>query len=256
MKILYIAVVLSVTYSTGSFAGDNVKKYLKTGDHYYKRFDNKQALYYYKKAYIEDTNSYYTVFKLTRSYNDLGEELFMQEKDSASERDIKSGVKMAAILVNKFPDSAGSYTLQAMCLGNMILFAGTKEKIKLSRKVYEDARKAVKMKPDNFLPYTILGIYYRQIAGLSWFQKIIASALYGSLPPGSYKESVKMFDKSLSLDSEVVSTEYNLYQTYREMGNKKMEIKCLKRVLTLPVGNFRDKYLIPKAKKHLKELLN
>ncbi len=255
-KTIIIFIFLSALLIRTSAASGKTRQYVKTGDYYYNHFDNRNAVNYLRMAYESDTNSYETVYKLARSYNDLGEELFMQKKNDQSEKYVIKGVKMASVLVRKFPDSAKSFTLEAMCLGNLTLFAGSKEKVKLAKRIWDDAEKSVKMNPDNFLPYTILGIYYRQAAGLNWFEKIVANTLYGHLPAGSYKKSVEMFDKSLSINPNVVSTEYNLYKTYQKMGNKKMEIECLEKVVKLPVHNFRDRYLIPKAKKHLDELLN
>ncbi len=252
---LFITVILISTLYGFSSAG-NENQYLKKGDFYYSQFDNKNAVLYYQKAYMEDTNSYFTIFKLTRSYNDLGEEMYMLKNKDEAEKYIKKGADLAAVLVRKFPDSALSYTLDAMCLGNLTLFGSSKEKIKLSSEVYSDANKAIKINPNDFLPFTILGIYYRQVAGLSWFDKLIAGAIYGKIHKGSYQESIEMFDKSLKLNPNVISTEYNLYKTYEKLDNKKMEIECLEKLLKLPVSNFRDKYLIPRAKKHLAELLN
>ncbi len=254
-KIIFL-LFISALLIDASFATGNTRRFLETGDKYYSQFDNKKAVGYFKLAYESDTNAYETIFKLARSYNDLGEELFMRKKSDSSESYIKKGVRMAALMVRKFPDSAQSHTLEAMCLGNLTLFAGSKEKVKLAKRILDDAKRSIKIDPDNFLPYTILGIYYRQVAGLSWFEKLISNALYGYIPEGSYKESVEMFDKSLSINPNVVSTEYNLYKTYKKMGNKKMEIECLEKTVKLPVKNFRDKYLIPKAKKHLNDLLN
>ena len=252
---LFLSVILFSAFC-GLSSANNENQYIKKGDYYYSRFDNRNAVMYYQKAYRADKNSYYSIFKLTRSYNDLGEELYMLKNDDGAEKYIKKGADLSAVLVKKFPDSSLSYTLEAMCLGNLSLFGSTKKKIQLSSEVFSDANKAIKMNPNDFLPYTILGIYYRQVAGLSWFDKLIAGAIYGKIHKGSYQESIEMFDKSLKLDPNVISTEYNLYKTYEKLNNKKMEIECLEKLLKLPVTNFRDKYLIPRAKKNLAELLN
>ena len=243
-------------FSGTSLPSGTAKEYLKTGDVFFNHFDNWNALKYYEKAYEADPNSYESISKLTRGYNDLGEELLLQRKKPEAEPYINKAVELADTLLKKFPDSAESYSYKAMCLGNYALFKGGKEKVKLAIRIENNAKTALKMDPKQLLPYIILGMYYREVAGLSWVEKLFANTFFGKLPDGNYDESIQMFDKALEINPDIIITQYQLSKTYRQLGNEKKEIECLRQVLKLPQSNFRDKYLIIKTKKRLGTLVS
>ena len=99
-------------------------------------------------------------------------------------------------------------------------------------------------------------MYYREAASLSWFEKIFAKTFLGGVPEGTYQQSIQMFNKALSLDSNLIVANYQLSKTYRNMGEKDKEIKLLKKVLTMHIQNFRDKFAIIKARHRLEKLMN
>ena len=110
------------------------------------------------------------------------------------------------------------------------------------------------MNPEDVFPYIILGIYNREAAGLNWFEKLFAKSFLGGVPEGTYEESIKMFMKALAIDNNLIAAYYNLSKTYDKIGDRKDELNCLNKVMSLPVRNFRNKYSKIKAAKKLEEL--
>jgi tetratricopeptide (TPR) repeat protein len=250
LKLFLLPIFLFNYFSSSS---TSEKDFLNAGDNSYGLFDNRNAVKYYEEAYQVDPASYECIFKLTRSFNDLGEELYIQNKNKEAEAYINKAVALAGTFKNKFPDSADAYTYEAMCLGNYALFKGGKEKVKLANQIEDDAKKAIEMDPGRLLSYIILGIYYRELASLSWLEKLFANTFFGKLPSGSYDDSINMFNKALSIDPEVIVAEYHLSKIYGKLGNDRKEIYCLQKTLEFPIKNFRDKYVIEKAKRRLKD---
>ncbi|MBP1631658.1 MAG: hypothetical protein H6Q15_2551, partial [Bacteroidetes bacterium] len=145
--------------------------YLTKGDDYYKKFDLINAAKNYESAYKQNPNNYFVLERVTKIFNDLGESYYeIKDKDN-SEQSFNKAVKYAEIFYSKFPDSAKVYTLIAMSYGNLALYKGGNEKIKLANKIRANAEKSIKLNPNDYLPYIILGIYNREIASLSWFEK-------------------------------------------------------------------------------------
>ncbi len=230
--------------------------YLKEGDNYFEKFDNLDALKYYQKAYLLAPEKYEALLKLTRANNDLGEEYYLQHDRTDAKKYISQGVEKAILLQQNFPDSASSYATLALCYGNMAMFEGGKGKVKLAEKVEVNAKKAIKMNPDDFLPYIIMGIYYREAAKLNWFEKLFANTFFGSVPEGTFEQSLEMLNKALKLEPKAIVITYELAKTYRAMGNKSEEIKLLRKINELPLLNFRDKYIINKSRKILRAAVN
>ncbi len=254
MKIMPALIMMFLSAQMG--LSYSVNDYLEKGDNYYKKFDLKNASINYQKAFDMNNNDYASLLKLTRVYNDLSEEYYeMADKESA-ETAVNNAVKYAELFQIKYPDSASVYTLLAMSYGNLAMFKGDKEKIKLAYKIKDNAEKAIKLNPNDYLAYIILSIYYRQIASLSWFERTFANLFFGKVPEGSLEDSEKMMLQALSIQPEVVIAMFHLSLTYKEMDNEEKEIVWLKKVLEVPTYDFRDKYAKRKAKERLDDILD
>jgi tetratricopeptide (TPR) repeat protein len=251
MKILLFASIISFCVFPQS---DN--SYLTKGEDYYKKFDLINAAKSYESAYKQNPNNYFVLERVTKIFNDLGEDYYeMYNKDNA-EQSFNKAVKYAEIFYSKFPDSASVYTLIAMSYGNLALFRGGNEKIKLANKIRENAEKSIRLNPNDYLPYIILGIYNREIASLSWFEKTFANTFLGKVPEGSLKSAEELFIKALKINPGIITAMYQLSLVYQEMENSQKEIEWLKKIIEAPITDFRDKYAKRKAKERLQELLN
>ncbi len=243
------------------FSPIDYQTYLHKGDEFHENFDNVNAAVQYEKAYELVPDNYEVLHKLSMVYNDLGEEyieLSRRDKESNYREEAKKYIDKALhyseIFQKKFPDSAAVYCYLAFSYGNLALFKGDKEKIKLAHKVKDNAEKALKLDPENYVAYIILGIYNREIGNLSFFERLFANTFFGDVPDGSFEESVAMFNKALDLKPNTIVPAFGLAKTYRYMGEDEKEKDLLKKVLTYRVQNFRDKFAIEKAKRRLKEL--
>lgn len=252
MKLIILLINLNLHCFSSS--GTDFKSLLQKGDDYYKRFNLKLAVMSYEEAYSLAGNEYEILIKLSRTYNDLGEEYYEIEDSRNSELAINYALKYSEILLAKFPDSAMTYAYLAMSYGNLAMFKGGNEKVKLSHRIKENAEKSIRIDPNNYLPYIILSIYHRQIASLSWLEKAFANTFFGKVPDGSFEESEKMMLKALEIQPGICVAMFHLSRTYHEMDNEKKEREWLNKIIDAPITDFRDKYAKRKAKKILMEL--
>ena len=232
------------------------KEYLDKGDDYYKNFDLINAAKNYESAYKQNPNNYFTLEKVTRIFNDLGEDYYELKDEKNAEIAVNKAVKYAEIFYSKFPDSAKVYTLLAMSYGNLASYQGGNEKIKLANKIKENAEKSISLNPNDYLPYIILSVYNRQIASLSWFERAFANTFFGKVPEGSLETAERLMIKALKIQPGIVIAMFHLSLVYQEMENEKKEIEWLKKIISAPISDFRDKYAKRKAKERLNELLN
>ena len=237
-----------------AFITNSIDDYIQKGDEDYSKFENLAALDNYLEAYRLSPDSYDVLERLSRTYNDLGEEYYEYRKRDSSEIMIQQAILYSEKMMRKFPDSASTYAYLAMSYGNQALYEGGKAKIKLAHKIEKNAKRSLQINPHQYLAYVILGIYYRQIADLSWFERIFANTFLGDVPQGSFEQSIQMFKEALNIKPHTIVASFQLALTYKAMGDEKKEENLLKELIKYPEKNFRDKFAIRKAKRRLKEL--
>ncbi len=224
---------------------------IEKGDKYYNDFSNLSALKEYTKAYGLDPENFEVLMKITRAYNDVGEDYKEQGSVEAEGYFIKA-FEHSEIMKELFPQRGETYFFMAVTRGNLALFKGGKEKVKLGRDVEKYARKAIEIKPDYGEPYVALGVYYREVANLNWFLKKFAKAFFGGLPDGTNEDSLNMLLKAEELLPENVYVQFELGKTYKEIGNKEKMKEHFDKALKLPNTDHRDRYF----KIHIKNKLD
>ena len=235
---------------------NNLEHYIMQGDSAYKKFELESALIYYRKAFEINPENYNSLERMTKICNDLAEFYYELKEEDKAEKIVYEGVDHAKEFRKLFPDSAKVYTYLAWSFGNQALFEGGKEKIKLAHKIRDNATKAIAMDTTDYLPYIILSIYNRQIASLSWFERLFANTFFGDVPEGSFEDAKKYMLKALQIQPNIIIAYFHLSLIYREMDEEEKEVVALKKILDLPVYDFRDEFAKLKAEKRLEELLN
>ncbi|HZW40242.1 MAG TPA: hypothetical protein VFF33_13165 [Ignavibacteriaceae bacterium] len=237
-----------------NICAQDYKQLLKEGDEFTEKFQVLNALNKYQEAYKVNPNDFDVLFKLTRTYNSAGEEAKELKKDSDAEKYFNKAVETAEIFYKKYPDRAEANIYMAASYGNLGLFKGSKEKIKISNKVKQFTEKAMKINPNYYLPYTVLGKYNYEIAKLSWFEKTFANTFLGKVPEGSFEESERLLKKAIQIEPDLIISYYYLSLTYQEMDKEKEEKALINKILKMPDKEFRDKYIKKKVKERLDDM--
>jgi len=248
-----LAILISSIFFTELIAySSELDSTIEKGDKYYNDFSNLGALKKYTKAYGLDPENFEVLMKITRAYNDVGEDYKEQGSAEAEGYFIKA-FEHSEIMKETFPERGETYFYLAATRGNLALFKGGKEKVNLGRDVEKYARKAIEIKPDYGEPYVALGVYYREVANLNWFLKKFAKAFFGGLPDGTNEDSLNMLLKAEELLPENVYVQFELGKTYKEIGNKEKMKEHFNKALKLPNTDHRDKYFKMHIESYLEE---
>ncbi len=246
---IFFLILLPVAVNAQEYA-----KYLSDGDSLYSYFKIVDAFPLYKKAFELEPDNYYSLLNITKIYNAVGELKRKEHKQDEAKEDFDKAISYSEKLINLFPDSSLSYTYSAISYGNMARMTGGKERLNYAKEIEENATKAVQLDSNNAIPYIILGAFYREIARLSWIERIFASVLYGSVPDGSLQDSEKMLKKALTLNPNIITANFQMALTYRALENEGKEKEYFKKVLSLPAYDFRDPYLKSSAERFLERI--
>lgn len=256
--LLVITIVLNILGNESKAIERDCNSFIEDGDSYHERFENILALREYEMAYQICPDNFEALVKLTRAYDDCGEDLKGIKPDEnrpvEAEKYFMDAVKYSEILLQKFPEKLETYFLSALSYGNLSRYKDGKEKVVLARYIEEYAKKAIEVDP-NFAPaYVILGIYYREVASLNGLKKAIADGLMGGLPTGTFEQSEQSLNKALKLSPQSPFVHFDLARTYEEMNRIDSAIEHYKQVIELPVVDHDDKRKKKIAEERLKVL--
>lgn len=262
-SILRIFIGIIIFVQSMPLLAEDYQSYIEQGDKYYEQFDNQKALEEYKKAYELFPKSFDALMKLTRAYNDVGEDIkgieFRAEDQSSSNKKVveeyfKTAAEYAELLQEKFPDKAESYFFLAATYGHLALFKEGRQKVRLARDVERNSKKAIELDPEFFPAYIVLGVYYREVANLNWALKAFAKTLFGGLPNGTDEDSIKTLLKAIQLNPQIIHTRFELAKTYEAIGEGDKVAEQLKEIIDLPIVDHQDKMIKAEAKKELQRL--
>ncbi len=246
------AMVLSFCSWTGSNNRPDQSTYaqhLAKGDAYYHAFDNIRALAEYRQSYEIAPDSFATLERMARIYNDLGR-LNLRKSDS-SEVFYKKALCYAESLSVHFPQRAESHFWLALCSGSLIPFLGVREKLVTARKVRDEASRAVELDSSFAEAYVILGILQRETSNIGWFERTIANVVFGAGFSGTLSGSEALLHKAVRIDPSNTYGYYELYWTYKAMDDSIHAAESLRAVLRVSPANAREKQQWQEARHQL-----
>ena len=228
------------------------ENHIAKGDYYYQVFDNEAAQKEYEQAYKESPGSYTSLLRMVRIHNDNGR--IHLRKDSISEMEYKKAISYADSLVHYYPDSAETHFWYALAKGSLIPFVGVREKIALGKEVQSHIQKSLEYDSSFSYPYVIRAIFEREGAQLSWLEKGIVRVVFGENISGSLEASEQYLKTALRHDSSNSFANYELFWTYKAMGNKSLALTSLEEVIKHVPKNLREKQQQDEARLHLTEV--
>ena len=219
------------------------------GDRLHAAFDNRGALEHYRAALEAGAAGFETRMKYVRAIINTGEDLNNGESGAWFER----GLAEAETLAARYPGEALSWQYRALAAGQLAKFRGGREKVKLSRRIHEDALRAVSMDDSLFVTHIVLGVYYREVANLNWALKLFAKSFFGGLPEGSNGQALAELQKAAGQHPTSVRAHFELGETYAVMGRTDDSLAAYRKALTLPVEDHRDPWYKEQAAARLGE---
>ncbi|MCW3104393.1 MAG: hypothetical protein JWO09_2833 [Bacteroidetes bacterium] len=164
----------------------------------------------------------------------------------------KSAEWLALKAIKKNEASADAHYAYAMALGRINENASSKQKIANAKLIKAQVDRSIALNPKQAGAYHILGRWHRTIAGFNAIEKAMINSFFGGVPPGgSYEDAIKAFMTAIALEPKYMNHQYELAQTYYDMG-KSVEAKLwAQKALEITPSNEDD----IKAKKDCEALL-
>ncbi|XP_014218489.1 regulator of microtubule dynamics protein 1 [Copidosoma floridanum] len=212
----------------------------KTGDD---KSLTKKELLIAKADALFDQEEYREIYKLLNSYKEnkdveilwrLSRALYKMSKLESKEVEAKQLVYEAYDVICEAlslqEDHWAVHKWIAILLNSKTSFEGTKIKIKELYNIKKHMLRAAELNPKDATTLYMIGNWCYQVADLAWYQRKIASAIFGEPPTSSYEEALNYFELAEKVDPNFYN--HNLLmlgKTYLKLNRKEEAIYYLKK---------------------------
>ena len=146
----------------------------------------------------------------------------------------EDGERWARACVTNDSTVAEGYTWLAVSLGNLAMFEGSKAKVRMCSEIKHALDRALILKPDDDIAYTILGSFYRALGNVSWIERQLAGVFLGRLPEGGYPEAEAALKRAIALAPGTLRHRQELGMVYIDWGKEDLARTVLRESLQLP----------------------
>ncbi len=214
-------------------------------------FENQKALDAFMKAYAADQNNYEILWRISRTYIDIGEHQPAATKEDKLKQleTYQKSLDYAELAVKANPNGTMGYTRRAIANGRVALFKGVWDSIDLVKQVKADCEKAIDLDKNNPGAYYVLG---RTHAKLCEKPKIIRWPL--GLSWANYEDAQTNYEKAISLRPTFIMYRLDAARNYTELDEFDKAKEQLTKISTLPTEDEDDNQFRKEAKDLLEKI--
>src|SRR5712675_777714 len=163
----------------------DINQLLKEAQYQESLFHENEAFLRYADILKRDPNNLVALWKCSELSSRIG----ARQADKEKKRPYFLAAKnYATVAMRVNPNSTDANYAMSLALGRVSLLAGTRERVMLAKDVKYYAENAIRMDPNNFRAYHILGRWYYDVSNLNLAEKSFARIFYGKLPSASLDE--------------------------------------------------------------------
>jgi tetratricopeptide (TPR) repeat protein len=186
--------------------------WIAKGDASYARRDLRGAVSAYTAAIQETPKDARALCRLVRAESELSEDTSGQARQMLA----ATAVEHARLAVAAAPESAVCHAWLAAALGRQALGAGARARLAMAREIKSEADRALALDPRSARAYHVRGVWNRELASVSFFERTMARAV-GGIPKGaSIDNAIADLEKSIALEPEYVNHRLELGRTYHQ----------------------------------------
>jgi tetratricopeptide (TPR) repeat protein len=152
------------------------------------------------------------------------------------------------------PKDSDAQLAPAISYGKLLPLLGSKEQVGASPKIKQSVDRALQLNSKNDTAWHILARWNRVLADINPLKRMLAGALYGSLPVTTYEAAEKAIQTAISINPNRTMHYLELGRIYAAMGRKDDAKKFLLKGTSMPNRDKDDPELKQVAQELLKKL--
>lgn len=253
-RIFLLALILTLSACAVGHATQKpeTSAFIAAGDSFStKTFENEKALDTFLKVYAVEPNNYEVLWRISRSYVDIGEHQPAISKEDKTKQleTYQKALDFAELAVKANPNGSMGYTRRAIANGRVALFKGVWDSIDLVKLVKADCEKAIQLDSQNPAAYYVLA---RTHAKLCEKPKIIRWPL--GLSWANYEEARANYERAIAMRPMFIMYRLDAARTYVELDEYDKAKEQLTRIAALPTEDEDDNQFRKEAKELLERI--
>jgi FimV-like protein len=235
-RIIFVLMTLPMIWAFNAFASapdsSRVDQLIARGNVFSeKTFENQKALESYQAALALDPNNYDALWRVSRTYVDIGEHLpaTTDQEKSRQLQTYEKALEFANKAIAANANGAMGYTRRAIANGRIALFKGVWESLDLVKQTKADCEKAIALDPNDATAYYVLGRTHMKV---SEKPRIVRWPL--GLGWANLDEAVKNYEKAILLRPDFIMYHLDCARAYVELDEYDKARAHLTTIATLP----------------------
>ena len=230
---------LLTAWVAGTAAQEDFGAVIARADRHFLQFENRQASSLYQRALELRPEDFRALEMAIRAHHDLGLDLAAASDNEGARSALSLAATYAKRMEVRYPERAETYFYLAATSGSRARFEGGQEKVRLARDVERNCKRAITLNATYALPHAVLGVFYRELAALSFIERA-AAWLLGGVPRGGIEEAVEFLSRAVELDSKLSFAWFELAVTQVARGESQAAEASFLRVTQLPAQTSQD----------------
>ncbi len=215
------------------------------------RLDSHGALQLFLAADKVRPNDAFILQKIAHQYSDMVVDLPTEEEKLKS---IENALAYAQRSVDLDPKSAVNALSLAVCHGKLAEISGTRDKVRYSRLVKEEADRALALDPDYAWAHHLVGRWNYEVASLGAGARFFVKLFYGGLPAATVEQGIEHLQRAVALEPGQLEHQLELGLAYLAAGQKEQARKNIEKGLAMPSREKHDEAAKTRARDALARL--
>jgi len=237
--------------------GAPISRALQRADALHAAFKTNEALAELFKVLDLSPQNAEALSKIARVYIDFGDLIAESTPDWEARRlkQYQIAEQYARRAVKADPNGTWGYFYIAASLGSIAALSPVPKQIDLAGEIRSAVEKAIALDPRNGFAYHVYGVWHRKMAEIGMMSRMFAAVLYdGSIPKGSFEQSIEYLKKAITLNPNVIASRLELARSYVAVENWSLARSFLTSIGELPIQFSDDAKHKQKAEQLLEEI--
>lgn len=241
-------------------AAQSAAEHIALGDSAFAALRPAEAVPHFQAAIQADSTNYEALWKAARAIADVAKQIPGNEDAEKRQRDslytVARGFAERAVAANP-QDPDGHYAV-AMVLGRLSRTKGKKERVRFAKVIFDEATRAVELKPDHDGAHHVLGAWHAEVKRLSGIQRFFAKTLFGGgfMSAASWEKAIEHLERAVAVNPQHVYHRLELAEVYVDRDQYSKARELLASIPALPNGDVLDARYKEEAQALLQKIQN